>query len=108
MTNIHIRRFFSETKRVQCSINGNRYNIISIFLFRYCFFRVFRNGAELENIYDSSYSDETKNYGKNIKPGKIIEMYVIYQLSNKKSDVELEITNAFLMGVDTAKRTIKL
>ncbi len=77
-------------------------------MFRYCFFRVFRNGAELENIYDSSYSDETKNYGKNIKPGKIIEMYVIYQLSNKKSDVELEITNAFFMGVDTAKRTIKL
>lgn len=70
--------------------------------------RAFQDGVELEKVYDSSYSDETKNYGKNIKPGKTIEVCEIYQLSNKKSDVELEITNAFLIGGDTAKGTIKL
>lgn len=70
--------------------------------------RAFQDGVELERVYDSSYSDETKNYEKNIKPGKTIEICEVYQLSNKKSDVELEITNAFLIGGDIAKGTIKL
>lgn len=70
--------------------------------------KAFQDGVELEQVYHSEYSEQTKNYSKKIKPGKSIEVCEIFQLSNKKSDVELEISNAFLIGGDTAKGTIKI
>ena len=60
ITNIHIRRFFSETKRVQCSINGNRYNIISIFLFRYR--RLLMNSARLLQLYFTLILSNVNNF----------------------------------------------
>ena len=70
--------------------------------------KAFQDGVELEKVYDSEYSEETKNYEKKIKTGKSIDVCEIFQLSHKKLDVELEISNAFLIGGDTAKGTIKL
>lgn len=70
--------------------------------------KVFQDGVELEDIYNSKYSEQTKNYYKKVKEGKTIEVCEIFQLSNKKSDVEIEITNAFLIGGDTVKGTIKI
>lgn len=69
---------------------------------------VFQDGVELEDVYEEDYSEETANYWKKVKPGKKIEVCEIFQLSNKESDVEIEISNAFLIGGDTAKGTIKI
>ena len=69
---------------------------------------MFETMANLVGSYENDYSEETKNFDKNIKPGNTIEVCEIFQLSNKKSDVELEISNAFLIGGDIAEGTIKI
>lgn len=70
--------------------------------------KVFQDGVELEKTYNWDYSKETKNYDKAIKKGKTIQVCEIFQLSNKKSDVELEIDNAFLIESNKVTGTIKL
>lgn len=60
--------------------------------FDYCFDdKVFQNGVELESSYFHA-NDETKNSGKEIKPGVTITVASSFVLTENRSNVELEVS----------------
>ncbi|MBQ9902443.1 MAG: DUF5067 domain-containing protein [Clostridia bacterium] len=71
--------------------------------------QAYQDGIELETaiIMDSKVYNSS-NSMKDIKPGKTIKVQTAYVLDNKKSDVEIEVSELFSFSDDKVVKTFKL